>query len=88
MTEKKKAAVPAPDPVRPASSPIMGSVRDAVRTFVAFLVAFVFVKLGALVPGVDLASAQEAIVVNITSAVLAFAVKAMRGAGVSLGKVI
>lgn len=73
---------------RTASSPLMGGIRDAVRTFVAFVVAFAFVKLGALVPGVDLASAQEAIVVIITSGLLAMIGKLMRNKGMSFGKIV
>ena len=73
---------------RAASSPVMGGARDMVRTFVAFVVAFIFVKLGALVPGVDLASTEEAVVVIITSGVLAFVGKAMRNKGISFGKVV
>lgn len=74
--------------VREASTPVMGGMRDMVRTFVAFVVAFLFVKLGALVPGVDLASAEEAVVVIVTSGVLAFIGKVMRNKGLTLGKVV
>ena len=73
---------------RTASSPLMGSLRDSVRTFVAFIVAFGFVKLGGAIPGVDLAGVEEAVVVIGTSAILAFIGKAMRNAGATLGKVV
>jgi hypothetical protein len=73
---------------RKASSPIAGSLRDALRTFVAFGVAFVFVKIGGDIPGVDMAGAQEALVVIITSAILAFAGKAFRNNDVTIGKVL
>jgi hypothetical protein len=55
---------------------------------VAFGVAFVFVKIGGDVPGVDMAGAQEALVVIITSAILAFAGKAFRNHDVTIGKVL
>jgi hypothetical protein len=73
---------------RTASTPLAGGLRDMVRTFVAFVVAFGFVKLGTLVPGIDLASAEEAIVVIITSGILAAVGKVMRNAGMSFGKVV
>jgi hypothetical protein len=59
-----------------------------VRTFVAFVVAFVFVKLGAFAPGVDLASTQEVIVVILTSGILAAAGKLLRNKGITLGKIV
>jgi hypothetical protein len=77
-----------PGEERTASSPLAGGLRDAVRTFVAFVVAFLFVKLGALVPGVDLASAQEAIVVIVTSGILAMIGKVMRDKGMPFGKIV
>lgn len=78
MTEKKRAA----------SAPATGAFRDAIRTFVAFIVAFAFTKLLGETTAVDLAGAQEAVVVIITSAVLAFAGKAMRNSGMAIGKVV
>jgi hypothetical protein len=75
-------------PGRPASSPTAGGLRDIVRTFVAFGVAFTFVKIGGAVPGVDMAGMQEAVIVIIVSAVMAFAGKAFRGAGIGVGKVM
>jgi len=81
-----------PEEKRPASPPITGSLRDALRTFVAFFVAFGFAKLtnvlGDSAQSVDLTGAQEAVVVIIVSAILAFAGKAFRNKGVSVGKVI
>ena len=73
---------------RTASSPTTGAFRDAIRTFVAFAVAFVFTKLLGETTAVDLAGAQEAVVVIITSAVLAFVGKAMRNKEVALGKIV
>lgn len=73
---------------RPASTPTKGGLRDIVRTFVAFVVAFAFTKLGGAIPGVDLAGMQEAVIVIVTSAILAFVGKAMRNSGMSLGKII
>ncbi len=73
---------------RTASSPTAGGLRDLVRTFVGFGVAFIFVKIGGAVPGVDLAGMQEAVIVIIVSAIMAFAGKAFRGAGMSVGKVM
>ncbi len=81
-----------PENTRPASSPIKGSLRDAIRTFVAFIVAFLFTKLLGETTAVDLAGAQEAIVVIITSALFAFIGKVMRNKGgegwTSIGKII
>jgi hypothetical protein len=77
-----------PEETRTASTPIVGGLRDAARTFVAFVVAFAFVKLGALVPGVDLASTEEAVVVIITSGLLAMIGKLMRNKGMSFGKIV
>jgi hypothetical protein len=77
-----------PNETREASSPITGGMRDAVRTFVAFVVAFLFAKLIGETTAIDLAGAQEAVVVIITSAILAFAGKAFRNNGVTVGKVI
>lgn len=73
---------------RPASSPTTGALRDVVRTFVAFVVAFAFVKLGGAIPGVDLAGVQEGVIVIITSAILAFVGKAMRNNDKAIGRVI
>lgn len=73
---------------RSASSPVKGSLRDAVRTFVAFIVAFAFTWLGGKIPGVELAGLQEGIVVIVTSAILAFMGKAFRNNGVAVGKVL
>ena len=73
---------------RTASSPIKGSLRDAIRTFVAFLVAFGFTWLGGKIPGVDLAGMQEGLIVILTSAILAFAGKAFRNKGVSVGEIL
>jgi uncharacterized membrane protein YccC len=75
-------------PGRPASSPIKGSMRDALRTFIAFAVAFAFTKILGETGAVDLAGAQEALVVIITSGILAFAGKAFRNKGLAIGKVI
>ena len=77
-----------PENERPASTPTKGALRDAVRTFVAFGVAFIFVKIGGAIPGIDLAGSQEAVIVIITSAIMAFAGKAFRNKGLSVGKVI
>jgi hypothetical protein len=63
-------------------------MRDAIRTFIAFLVALLFTKIFGEVTAVELAGAQEAIVVIVTSALLAFIGKAMRNAGMTLGKVV
>jgi len=76
------------DEDRVASSPVKGGLRDIVRTFVGFFVAFIFVKIGGAIPGVDLAGAQEAVIVILVSAIMAFAGKAFRGAGMSVGKVM
>ena len=73
---------------RVASSPVKGGIRDVVRTFVGFAVAFIFVKIGGAVPGVDLAGMQEAVIVIIVSAIMAFAGKSFRSAGISVGKVM
>jgi hypothetical protein len=73
---------------RVASSPAAGGIRDIVRTFVGFFVAFAFVKLGGAVPGIDLAGAQEAVIVILVSAVMAFAGKSFRSAGMRVGKVM
>ena len=73
---------------RPASSPIKGSMRDVVRTFVAFVVAFGFTWLGGKLPGVELAGIQEGIIVIITSGILAFAGKAFRNSGLAVGKIL
>ena len=73
---------------RVASSPIKGGMRDVVRTFVGFGVAFIFVKIGGAVPGVDLVGMQEAVIVIIVSAIMAFAGKSFRGAGIGAGKVM
>jgi hypothetical protein len=75
-------------PGRPASSPIKGSMRDMVRTFVAFFVAFLFVKLGGALPGVELAGVQEAVIVILTSALMAFIGKAFRNSGMAIGKIL
>lgn len=88
IKEDETETVYVPPAGRTASSPLIGGVRDAVRTFVAFVVAFGFVKLGALVPGVDLASAQEAIVVIVTSGILAMVGKVMRNKGLSFGRIV
>lgn len=73
---------------RVASSPVKGGMRDLVRTFVGFVVAFIFVKIGGAVPGVDLAGAQEAVIVMIVSGIMAFAGKSFRSAGMKIGKVM
>jgi len=73
---------------RPASAPTTGALRDAVRTFVAFIVAFLFAKITAAGLEVDLTGVQEGVVVIITSAILAFVGKAMRNKGMTLGKVV
>ena len=75
-------------PGRAASSPIKGSLRDMVRTFVAFVVAFVFVKLGGAMPGVELAGMQEAVIVIATSALMAFLGKAFRNNDMMIGKIL
>jgi hypothetical protein len=59
-----------------------------VRTFVGFGVAFAFVKIGGAVPGIDLAGAQEAVIVIIVSAIMAFCGKAFRSSGMAIGKVM
>ena len=63
-------------------------MRDAVRTFVAFVVAFGIAWLGGKIPGVDLAGMQEALIVIGTSAILAFAGKAFRNNGKAVGSVL
>lgn len=73
---------------RVASTPIKGGMRDMIRTFVAFGVAFLFTWIGGKIPGVDLAGMQEAVIVIIVSGVMAFAGKAFRSAGISVGKVM
>jgi hypothetical protein len=73
---------------RAASSPVKGGARDAIRTFVAFAVAFAFTKLGGDIPGVDMAGVQEALVVIIMSGILAFMGKAMRNNGESKAAVL
>ena len=73
---------------RKASSPAAGGVRDVVRTVVAFAVAFLFMKLGGAIPGVDLAGMQEAIVVILVSGIMAFMGKSFRSAGKSVGKIM
>jgi hypothetical protein len=73
---------------RKASSPTTGAFRDSIRTFVAFVVAFVFTKLVGETTAIDLAGAQEAVVVIVTSALLAFIGKAFRNKGKALGKVL
>ena len=65
---------------RSASSPIKGSMREVVRTFVAFVVAFAFTWLGGKLPAVELAGVQEGI--------LAFAGKAFRNSGLAVGKIL
>ena len=77
-----------PKEKRDASSPSKGALRDAVRTFVAFIVAFGIAWLGGKIPGVDLAGMQEALIVIGTSAILAFAGKAFRNNDVVVGKVL
>jgi hypothetical protein len=77
-----------PDEVRPASTPTTGMLRDAIRTFVAFLVAFLFTWLGGKIPGIDLVGMQEGVIVIITSAILAFMGKAFRNNDVTVGRVI
>ena len=72
---------------RVASSPVKGGMRDAVRTFVAFIVAFVFTKFVGETTAIDLAGAQEAVVVIITSAILAFMGKAFRDNNSLIGKI-
>ncbi len=74
-----------PSEERVASSPIKGSMRDAIRTFVAFVVAFGFTWLGGKIPGVELAGMQEGIIVILTSAILAFVGKAFRSSDGSDG---
>ena len=73
---------------RKASSPLTGGMRDIIRTFVAFVVAFGFTKLGGGIPGVDQAGLVEAIVVIVMSAILAFTGKAFRNSDKAVGKVI
>jgi hypothetical protein len=75
-------------PARTASTPVMGGMRDMIRTFVAFFVAFLFVKLGGMVPGVDLAGMQEAVIVIATSGLMAFLGKAMRNNDMAIGKIM
>lgn len=75
-------------PGRPASGPFAGSARDALRTFVAFVVAFAFTKLGGAIPGVELAGVQEAVVVILMSAIMAFAGKAFRNSDMAIGKIM
>jgi hypothetical protein len=77
-----------PEEPRVASSPTTGAARDSFRTFVAFLVAFLFTKIFGEVAAVDLAGAQEAVITIIMSAVFAGLGKLMRNKGVALGKVI
>ena len=77
-----------PGKERVASSPLKGGMRDAIRTMIAFIVAFGFAKLlGATTAG-EMAGPQEALVVIITSAVLAFIGKSMRNHGKSPGMVL
>jgi uncharacterized membrane protein YccC len=73
---------------RIASSPTSGAFRDAIRTFVAFIVAFALTKLLGEATAVNLAGAQEAVVVIITSAIFAFIGKSMRNSGLAIGKVM
>jgi len=73
---------------RPASPPLSGALRDAVRTFVAFVVAFGFAKLTQTGLDIDLTGAQEGLVVILTSAILAFVGKAMRNHGISFGSIV
>ena len=71
---------------RVASSPVKGGMRDMVRTFVAFFVAFGFTWLGGQLPGVELAGMQEAVIVIVVSGIMAFAGKAFRSSDMAIGK--
>ena len=73
---------------RVASSPAKGGMRDMVRTFVAFFVAFGFTWIGGKVPGIELAGMQEAVIVILVSAIMAFAGKAFRSNGMAIGRVM
>jgi uncharacterized membrane protein YccC len=63
---------------RVASTPTQGALRDATRTFVAFVIAFLLTRLVGAETAVDLAGATEGLVVIITSALFAFVGKLMR----------
>jgi hypothetical protein len=73
---------------RTASAPATGAFRDAIRTFVAFVVAFIATKFLGEATALDLAGAQEAAVVIVTSAILAFVGKVMRNSGMAIGKIV
>jgi hypothetical protein len=73
---------------RTASSPTTGAFRDAIRTFVAFVVAFALTKLVGEQTALNLQGVTEGMVVIITSAIFAFIGKSMRNSGLGLGKVI
>jgi hypothetical protein len=73
---------------RVASSPTTGAFRDAIRTFVAFVVAFALTKLVGEETAMNLQGATEGLVVIVTSAIFAFIGKSMRNSGVALGKVM
>jgi hypothetical protein len=81
-----------PNETRAASSPIKGGLRDALRTLVAFAVAALLAlaakKLGIIEGSVDLVGIGEGITVVVMSAIMAFAGKAFRNNGVTVGKVI
>jgi len=71
---------------RKASSPTKGALRDAVRTFVAFVIAFLVVKIFGAEAAAGMSGATEGIIVIVTSAIFAFVGKAMRNQG--MGSVI
>ena len=76
------------EPARTASAPTTGALRDAVRTFVGFVVAFLAVKLFGEAGSEHVIGATEGLVVIITSAIFAFVGKAMRNKGLSFGKIV
>jgi uncharacterized membrane protein YccC len=73
---------------RVASTPSQGALRDAVRTFVAFIIAFLLAKLVDAETAVNLAGATEGLVVIVTSAIFAFVGKMLRDKGNVVGKVV